>query len=122
METIQYSLNNISIDLTSILEEKKSKQYINLYISISEIYGNHTCILFETTKNNFIARFLDTNIKKDVHKDKFYSVIPALLQKFYTIIIIENIEKTNKKEIVAIHSPPNTNKTMNIITPNIDIN
>ena len=84
-----------------------------------DIYGNRTCILFEISKDMFQLRFLDNNKNKMINKTEFYIQIPTLLEKLYTVIVVENIENLNM-EIVAIHSPPNnTSSVNNIITPSL---
>jgi hypothetical protein len=67
----------------------------------------------------FQLRFLDNNKNKIVNKGEFYIQIPTLLEKLYTVIVVENIENLNM-EIVAIHSSPNnTSSVNNIITPSL---
>lgn len=84
-----------------------------------DIYGDRTCILFEISKDMFQLRFLDKNNNKIVNRTEFYIQIPTLLEKLYTVIVVENIEDLNM-EIVAIHSPPNnTSNINNIITPSL---
>jgi ethanolamine utilization protein EutA (predicted chaperonin) len=145
METIQYSLKNktdYSIDIGQALKYTQTKQnqknnkntiQNNLVIEESkrsddnknaifdkaclDIYGNRTCILFEISKDIFQLRFLDNTKNKIVNKQEFYIQIPSLLEKSYTVIVVEKIEDLNM-EIVAIHSPPNnTSDVKNIITP-----
>lgn len=147
METIQYSLKNktdYSIDIGQALKYTQTKQnqknnkntiQNNLVIEESkrsdenknaifdkaclDIYGNRTCILFEISKDMFQLRFLDNNKNKIVNKGEFYIQIPTLLEKLYTVIVVENIENLNM-EIVAIHSSPNnTSSVNNIITPSL---
>ena len=85
-----------------------------------DIYGNRTCILFEISKDVFQLRFLDKNRNKMVNRTEFYIQIPTLVEKLYTVIVVEKIENLNM-EIVAIHSPPNNTSTVNnIITPSLN--
>lgn len=150
METIQYSLkNNISIDIRLALKYSQSRQrqkdkdiviqdqIIDNSKDISketskidknaifdkpclDIYGNRTCILFEVSNDLFQLRFLDKNNNKTVNRNEFYIQIPTLVEKLYTVIVVEKIETSNM-EIVAIHSPPNNTSTVNdIITPSLN--
>lgn len=145
METIQYSLKNktdYSIDIGQALKYTQTKQnqknnkntiQNNLVIEESkrsddnknaifdkaclDIYGHHTCIFFEISKDIFQLRFLDNTKNKIINRQEFYIQIPSLLEKLYTVILVEKIEDLNM-EIVAIHSPPNnTSDVKNIITP-----
>lgn len=85
-----------------------------------DIYGNRTCILFEISKDIFQLRFLDKTTNKTVNRNEFYIQIPTLVEKLYTVIVVEKIETSNM-EIVAIHSPPNNTSTVdNIITPSLN--
>lgn len=127
METIQYSLDNISIDIRKILQIEYNYIDDNLknirykddkYKLILDNYGSRTCIFIEIKRDFFEINFLDTNTTKFINKNKFYMEIPLLLEKLYTVIVIEQINDS-KREIVAIHSPPNAQKNINIITPNI---
>jgi hypothetical protein len=145
METIQYSLKNktdYSIDIGQALKytqtkqnQKNNKNTIQNSLVIEEsktsddnknaifdkacldIYGNRTCIFFEISKDIFQLRFLDNTKNKIINRQEFYIQIPSLLEKLYTVILVEKIEDLNM-EIVAIHSPPNnTSDVKNIITP-----
>jgi hypothetical protein len=143
METIQYSLKNktdYSIDIGQALKYTQTKQHQkntiqnNLVIEESkinddeknaifdkpclDIYGNRTCIFFEISKDIFQLRFLNNNKNRIVNRKEFYIQIPSLLEKSYTVIVVENIEDLNM-EIVAIHSPPNNTDVKNIITPSL---
>jgi hypothetical protein len=91
----------------------------NFNKSLLDIYGNHTCILFEISKDIFQLRFLDKTSNKIVKRSEFYIQIPTLAEKLYTVIVVEKMEDSNM-EIVAIHSPPNNTSTVNnIITPSL---
>jgi hypothetical protein len=140
METIQYSLNNISIDIRLALEysenqclkENKNTNNIsqpaqfhdNLHTQPSlpiqnhpkdendifdehclEIYGKKTCILIEIGNKTFQQRFLNKDYKKIITKQQFSTEIPSLIEKSYTVVIVEEIEDEGIREIVAIHSP-----------------
>ena len=73
-----------------------------------ETYGNKTCILFELDNDTVEIRLLDNNAKNTyTGKNKLYIVIPSLLEKLYTVVLVQIIQKTNAKEIVAIHFPSN---------------
>lgn len=73
-----------------------------------ETYGNKTCILFELDNDTVEIRLLDNNAKNTyTGKNKLYIVIPTLLEKLYTVVLVQMIQKTNAKEIVAIHFPSN---------------
>jgi hypothetical protein len=133
METIQYSLNNskdYSIDINRTIinsKQEKSKyvqeklKYVHKHNEDSNnifdeyclnIYGKKTCIFFEIASDVFQVRFLDKNktnsTYNNIKRSQFYVDIPTLVEKSYTVIIVENIPFTNTKEIVAIHSSPNT--------------
>jgi hypothetical protein len=135
METIQYSLKNsdyteLSIDLsctinnsieqkkfTNTNEKKNNYNKINTKIDYNnifdkyclDIYGKKTCIFFEISNDLFEMRFLDVTSKSfdNIKRSNFYINIPKLIEKAYTVVIVENIQITNTKEIVAIHSSPN---------------
>lgn len=127
METIQYSLNNskdYSIDIKrTIINSKQEPKYIHEYTDKSKdlynifdeyclnIYGKKTCIFIEIASDVFQVRFLDKNktnsTYNNIKRSQFYVDIPKLVEKTYTVIIVENIKLTNTKEIVAIHSSPN---------------
>ena len=73
-----------------------------------ETYGNKTCILFELDNDTVEIRLLDNLYQlKYTGKNKLYIVIPSLLEKLYTVVLVQMIQKTNAKEIVAIHFPSN---------------
>jgi hypothetical protein len=88
-----------------------------------DIYGNRTCILFEISKDVFQLRYLDNTINTTVNRTEFYIQIPTLVEKLYTVIVVEKIiqdSNHSNMEIVAIHSPPNNTSTVsNIITPSV---
>jgi hypothetical protein len=122
METLQYSLNNskdYSIDIRRTINNSKKEQKSiqendsnNIFDEYClNIYGAKTCIFFEIASNLFQVRFLDKNktnsIYNNIKRSRFYIDIPNLVEKTYTVIIVENIPFTNTKEIVAIHSSPN---------------
>ena len=123
METIQYSLNNskdYSIDIRRTIVNSKQETYIDEHSDKSKdsnnifdeyclnIYGEKTCIFFEIASDVFQVRFLDKNktnrTYNNIKRSHFYVDIPKLVEKRYTVIIVENIKFTNTKEIVAIHS------------------
>lgn len=71
-----------------------------------ETYGRKTCILFDLDDDNIEIRLLDNIYQlKYTRKNKLYNIIPSLLEKLYTVVLVEKIQKTNTKEIVAIHFP-----------------
>ena len=71
-----------------------------------ETYGKKTCILFDLDDDNIEIRLLDNIYQlKYTRKNKLYNIIPSLLEKLYTVVLVEKIQKTNTKEIVAIHFP-----------------
>lgn len=71
-----------------------------------ETYGKKTCILFDLEDDNIEIRLLDNIYQiKYTRKNKLYNIIPSLLEKLYTVVLVEKIHKTNTKEIVAIHFP-----------------
>jgi hypothetical protein len=133
METIQYSLKKngtYSIDLKSTIFTKEVPQKIytlpssNYKISSHktktnkkcqndifdkhciETYGEKTCILFELDDDNIEIRLLDNIYQlKYTRQNKLYIIIPSLLEKLYTVVLVQMIHKTNTKEIVAIHFP-----------------
>lgn len=71
-----------------------------------ETYGNKTCILFELDNDTIEIRLLDNLYQlKYTGKNKLYIVIPSLLEKLYTVVLVQMIQNT--KEIVAIHFPSN---------------
>jgi len=127
METIQYSLNNISIDIKLAIEysEKQSIGKKENHIQLPqiteipkdendifdehclEIYGKKTCILIEIGKDTFQRRFLNNDLKNNITRHQFSTEIPELIEKLYTVIIVEEIEDEGIREIVAIHSPSN---------------
>lgn len=138
METIQYSLNNISIDIRLALQNSKAgihqgtfqiqtpitppldktndknnnkniiKEKTDIFDKYClDTYGNRTCILFEIDTNKFEVRFLNKQSKNTIYRNCFYKEIPNLVEDRYTVVVVENIPKINKKEIVAIHSPSN---------------
>ena len=78
-----------------------------------ETYGNKTCILFELDDDTIEIRLLDKLYQLKLYqlkytgKNKLYIVIPSLLEKLYTVVLVQIIQKTNAKEIVAIHFPSN---------------
>lgn len=72
-----------------------------------ETYGNKTCILFELDDGTIEIRLLDNKPNTYIRKNKLYIVIPSLLEKLYTVVLVQTIQKTNAKEIVAIHFPSN---------------
>jgi len=72
-----------------------------------ETYGNKTCILFELDDGTIEIRLLDNKPNTYTGKNKLYIVIPSLLEKLYTVVLVQIIQKTNAKEIVAIHFPSN---------------
>lgn len=112
METIQYSLkDNISININLALErsrksiciEKDNNDLFDKYCL--ELYGKRTCILIQLDNEKYEARFLDKINKKNIDRKSFYVLIPSLVEKSYTVVIIDKIN--TGKEIVAIHSPSN---------------
>ena len=121
METIQYSLkknSTYSIDFKSIpnkmLLNKTSTKLNNIFDKhCLETYGNKTCILFELDDDTIEIRLLDKLYQLKLYqlkytgKNKLYIVIPSLLEKLYTVVLVQMIQKTNAKEIVAIHFPSN---------------
>lgn len=122
METIQYSLrDNISIDIRFALECSLKKKDIVDPNSIFdkhclELYGEKTCIIFELENGLYQLRYLntiDTTIgktctTKNINKNDFYIQIPTLVESSYTVVVVDHIKDTCKREIVAIHSPSNT--------------
>lgn len=76
-----------------------------------ETYGNKTCILFELDDDTIEIRLLDKLYQLKLYqlkytgKNKLYIVIPSLLEKLYTVVLVQMIQ--NAKEIVAIHFPSN---------------
>ena len=79
-----------------------------------EAYGEKTCILFELDDDNIEIRLLDKGEEptgsagyqlKYTRRNKLYIIIPSLLEKLYTVVLVQMIQKTNTKEIVAIHFP-----------------
>jgi hypothetical protein len=134
METIQYSLNNnISIDIQLYYSEKNKYQENIAKNEIDipdqsvnntresppidtndifdehclEIYGNKTCIFIQIDNNTFQQRFLNSKPKQNVKRLNFCTEIPALIEKSYTVVVVEEIEDEGIREIVAIHSPGN---------------
>lgn len=89
-----------------------------------DIYGNRTCIFFEISKDVFQLRYLDNTVNTTVNRSEFYIKIPTLVEKLYTVIVVEKIiqdSNNSNMEIVAIHSPPNNTSTVNnIITPSLN--
>lgn len=128
METIQYSLNSdtdYSIDIRLALKygksqlKKDSSGNSNLIEEVSkndkngifdshcnEIYGDQTCILFQTSQDTFQLRYLNSNKTNNIIKREFHTQIPNLLEQSYTVVIVEDIDD-DRKEIVAIHFPGN---------------
>lgn len=94
------------------IDEKNNKKidYNNIFDKYClDVYGKKTCIFFEISNDLFEMRFLDDITNKNfnnIKRSNFYIKIPTLVEKSYTVIIVENIQITNTKEIVAIHSSP----------------
>jgi hypothetical protein len=127
METIQYSLkknSTYSIDLKSaictkdnVYTHKTNKIQLHKNKTVTkpnnifdkhciETYGEKTCILFELDDDNIEIRLLDNLYQlKYTRRNKLYIIIPTLLEKLYTVVLVQIIQKTNTKEIVAIHFP-----------------
>ena len=132
METIQYSLKTnakYSIDLKSTIRIKDKDSSFKKHVDIKpkpkpkskqesgsktnffdkhciDTYGKKTCILFELENDDIEIRLLDNIYQlRYTKKNNLYIIIPSLLEKLYTVILVEQISKTNTKEIVAIHSP-----------------
>jgi hypothetical protein len=112
METIQYSLNKLgtrysdkNIDNQPILLDIQIPTLDTFDSSILDLYGNKTCTFFPIDKENIEVKFLDSVTYDYIRKDQMYTLIPKLLQKAYTVIILIKIRKTGKKEITAIHTP-----------------
>jgi hypothetical protein len=116
METIQYSLNNNYNNIfsnRSILLNKNSKKeslsYDNVYNKFDnhcvEVYGKRTCVLFYTNNERIQIRLLDNRVYKYFNDSEIYIKIPELLEKLYTVVVVDKIKKTNSYEITAIHIP-----------------
>ena len=126
--TISNSINNtisntISNSISNSIKDKKftninrqeneidtKVDYNNIFDKYClDIYGEKTCIFFEISHDLFEMRFLDVTDKNfnNIKRSNFYINIPKLVEKAYTVVIVENIQITNIKEIVAIHSSPN---------------
>lgn len=75
----------------------------------SDRYGQHTCILVETTNNIFEVRLLDepqNTLQQHgyyIARTNLYEVIPKMLMKNYTVVIAELCQ--GLKEISAVHHP-----------------
>jgi hypothetical protein len=120
METIQYSLNNNynnnynnifsnrSIQLNKN-SKKESLSYDNVYNKFDnhcvEVYGKRTCVLFYTNNEKIQIRLLDNRVYKYFDDTEIYIKIPELLEKLYTVVVVDKIKKTNSYEITAIHIP-----------------
>ena len=70
-----------------------------------ETYGNKTCILLYTNNEKIQIRLLDSHIYKYFKDIEMYTKIPELLEKLYTVVVVDKIKKTNSYEITAIHIP-----------------
>ena len=65
---------------------------------------------YYTFELNYNKKFIMNNEQPGQLKfkrNKLYIVIPSLLEKLYTVVLVQIIQKTNAKEIVAIHFPSN---------------
>ena len=107
METIQYSLNNNYNDIFSNRSILLNKN--NLYNKFDnhcvEVYGKRTCVLFYTNNEKIQIRLLDNRVYKYFDDIEIYIKIPELLEKLYTVVVVDKIKKTNSYEITAIHIP-----------------
>ena len=70
-----------------------------------EVYGKKTCILFYTNNEKIQIRLLDNRIYKYFEDTEMYTKIPELLERLYTVVVVDKIKKTNSYEITAIHIP-----------------
>lgn len=72
------------------------------------LYGAHTCVLQQVTFENYIyeMRLLDNVGKqKAVHKSVFYELIPELLTRKYTVVIVEFRTTHGTLEVSTVHLP-----------------
>lgn len=77
-------------------------------INCKQMYGLKTCILYEIKENLFSVKILDKNGNIDnIDRNIFYKFIPEMINRNYTVVIIEN------EEITTVHHPTQTN----LITP-----
>jgi len=70
-----------------------------------ETYGKKTCVLFYTNNEKIQIRLLDSYTYKYFEDTEMYIIIPELLEKLYTVVVVDKIKKTNSYEITAIHIP-----------------
>ena len=70
-----------------------------------ETYGKRTCVLFYTNNEKIQIRLLDSYTYKYFEDTEMYIIIPELLEKLYTVVVVDKIKKTNSYEITAIHIP-----------------
>ena len=70
-----------------------------------EVYGKKTCILFYTNNERIQIRLLDNRVYKYFEDIEMYIKIPELLERLYTVVVVDKIKKTNSYEITAIHIP-----------------
>jgi len=70
-----------------------------------DTYGEKCCLLYYVDKENIEVRLLDRlfNPAYIIQKNKLYKVIPDYLSKKYTVVVVEMIETTSKKDITSIH-------------------
>lgn len=68
-----------------------------------ERYGKKTCILSQIKDDTFELRLMDYNKQDIIYRQNIYSIIPEMLKKHYTVILIENFKES--PEITAIHMP-----------------
>lgn len=73
-------------------------------------YGEKTCILYQLDKSQtYQVRVLDTCDVDDsplhytVEKSSFYVLIPRMLVKKYTVVIVDQVDRM--KEVTAVHLP-----------------
>ena len=76
-------------------------------INCKQMYGNRTCILYQIKDDYFKIRYLDKNSHENIYRSVFYKYIPEMINKNYTVVIIE------KEEITTVHHPTQ----INLITP-----
>lgn len=67
-------------------------------------YGIKTCIVAESEGELYELRYLDNiNYKEMINKSNLYYIIPEMLKKHYTVILIQKIN--GFLEIIAVHLP-----------------
>ncbi len=70
-------------------------------------YGSKTCMLYQISVENFELQSLDYGLEsRVVRKSEFYELIPRLIEKKYTVVIVEQKTVLSKtKEITTVHFP-----------------